>query len=215
MLSNSSSIAFFDTINKHKREKYFRDAKCRIVLCGGSGAGKSSTINRICGKTLARAEFSPDPVTSQFQLIRYTQEILLLDTPGLGDSPNADQKRLKNIEKLFVDARSHADCCINRLLLITDINSRDLSSIFTILKSPAIQKARFHFKLIIGVNQMDLCEPDLIDLRVNSIRKRIKLAFPCFKRIKIIPFSAKTGENLHELIKYFIPLKFRRKIVST
>lgn len=187
----------------------------RILLCGGSGTGKSTTINRICAKELAKADHSPDPVTSQFQLIRCSPQILLMDMPGIGDSPAKDKKRLQDIDVLFhKPGFSKPGCRIDRLVLITDINSRDLSSVFSVLKTLSGSGKPFRSRLIIGANQMDLCDPDLVRLRAESIRERIRTAFPCFKAVKVIPYSARTGENSDQLLACAVPYRYKKSLPS-
>lgn len=74
-------------MDKHKElvaEKLAQAAqeKVKIVLFGQPGAGKSSTINAICGKKVAATGNKTD-TTTQAQIIEHG-EVLFVDLPGYG-----------------------------------------------------------------------------------------------------------------------------------
>jgi len=73
------------------REKGQIGRSIRIMVCGVPNVGKSSFINRVTGRNVAKAEDRPG-VTREKQWIRVGDGIELLDTPGML-WPRFDDKR--------------------------------------------------------------------------------------------------------------------------
>lgn len=68
---------------KEKVEKIAQE-EIKIAFFGQPGAGKSSTINAICGKKLAKVGVATD-TTQEVQIIKHG-EVILVDLPGYGTS---------------------------------------------------------------------------------------------------------------------------------
>ncbi len=73
------------------REKGQIGRSVRVMICGVPNVGKSSFINRVSGRNIAKAEDRPG-VTREKQWIRTGEGIELLDTPGML-WPKFDDKR--------------------------------------------------------------------------------------------------------------------------
>lgn len=73
------------------REKGQIGRSIRVMICGVPNVGKSSFINRVSGKNIAKAEDRPG-VTRDKQWIRVGNGIEMLDTPGML-WPKFDDKR--------------------------------------------------------------------------------------------------------------------------
>ncbi len=96
--SGSGVSAFSSAIKQllsEKLESYRQKGQAgrtiRIMICGVPNVGKSSFINRISGRNIAKAEDRPG-VTREKQWIRAGDGIELLDTPGML-WPKFDDKR--------------------------------------------------------------------------------------------------------------------------
>ena len=67
-----------------------------IMITGATGCGKSSTINALFDSEVAKVGIGVDPETMEIQ--KYTLDNLILwDSPGLGDGKEADNKHSKNM----------------------------------------------------------------------------------------------------------------------
>ena len=73
------------------KEKGLIGRNIRVMICGVPNVGKSSFINKVAGRTVAKAEDRPG-VTREKQWIRAGEGIELLDTPGML-WPKFDDKR--------------------------------------------------------------------------------------------------------------------------
>ncbi|MGN0163541.1 MAG: GTPase [Candidatus Ornithomonoglobus sp.] len=72
--------------------------KINLLITGATGCGKSSTINALFGTEVAKVGCTPDPETMEIE--RYDLDNLILwDSPGLGDGKEADNRHAKNIIK--------------------------------------------------------------------------------------------------------------------
>ena len=75
-----------------------KNEKINIMITGATGCGKSSTINALFGTEKAKVGVGVDPETMEIE--KYDLENLVLwDSPGLGDGKEADNRHAKNIIK--------------------------------------------------------------------------------------------------------------------
>lgn len=169
-----------------------KNAKVNILITGATGSGKSSTINALFNADRAVVGQSPNPETvniSKYEL----NNIVLYDTPGLGDGKEADIKHAKAIVELLHQCDEHGDYLIDLVLVILDGGSRDLGTSFELINQVIIPNLGSDTKrLLIAINQADMAmkgrywnaelnqpEPTLIQFlndKVDSTRDRIKEA---------------------------------------
>lgn len=74
---------------------HLREQKINLMVTGATGCGKSSTINALFNTEKAKVGVGVDPET--MEISRYELDNLILwDTPGLGDGKDADERHTKN-----------------------------------------------------------------------------------------------------------------------
>lgn len=119
--------------------------------------------------------------------------VILWDSPGLGDGKEADNRHARNIINKLLEKDSNGDLLIDLVLVILDGGSRDLGTSYELITNVIIPNLGDDKKrLLIAINQADMAmkgrhwdssknepmEPliKFLDEKVESTRKRIKEA---------------------------------------
>ncbi|NOS87102.1 MAG: GTP-binding protein [Methylococcaceae bacterium] len=170
-----------------------KDIKVNILITGATGCGKSSTINALFGKKdLAKVGQGVDPETMDIRKFELSN-IVLYDSPGLGDSKEADLKHAKNITAKLYETDDKGNLLIDLVLVVLDGGSRDLGTSFQLINEVIIPNLGEDKKrLLVAINQADVAmkgrywnhqknypEPELqkfLEEKVLSTRWRIKEA---------------------------------------
>ena len=162
-----------------------------IMITGATGCGKSSTINALFDSEVAKVGIGVDPETMEIQ--KYTLDNLILwDSPGLGDGKEADNKHSKNIIKKLAECDEHGNALIDLVLVLLDGSTRDLGTSYELINSVIIPNLGSNKKdrILVAINQCDVAmkgnhwnhrenkpEPPLqkfLDEKVQSVQRRIK-----------------------------------------
>lgn len=200
-----------------KRLRNFCNTETNIMLVGATGCGKSSTINAL----FAVGENSEDaadneeddelvekaPKKTYVEIAKVgsksypeTKDIdkymignlVLWDTPGLGDGTEKDEHHKEVIIELLREKDDAGNALIDLVLVILDGSTRDLGTSYKILNDVIIPELKDDTgRILIALNQADIAmktgrhwdyaknEPDetlikFLNEKVESIRKRIK-----------------------------------------
>lgn len=186
-----------------------------ILIIGGTGVGKSSTINALSNKTMAKVGFSAEPKTQRLMGYR-VRDYVLWDSPGLGEGVNEDIRHIRSINELIAHHRGHK---IQHLLLIVEANKRDFGTVYKVIDE--IAKPQFSQQVAVVMNQADqamkgrgwnanMNEPDpellaYLNEQAKSVRQRIientgiSISTPLF-------YSASTGYGVSSLNDYLVKL---------
>lgn len=201
-----------------KRLRKFCDTETNIMLVGATGCGKSSTINALFSVgedseeeneesddelgedeapkkrqyvEVAKVGSKSDPETKDIEKYKIGN-LVLWDTPGLGDGTEIDKHHKDVITELLREEDEDGNALIDLVLVILDGSTRDLGTSYKILNEVIIPKLGDETgRILVALNQADIAmktgrhwdyeknEPDatLIDFlkeKVESIRKRIK-----------------------------------------
>ena len=143
---------FFDTMEsdimnadipedeKNKLMKNFlilKNQKINLMITGATGCGKSSTINALFNMEVAKVGVGVDPET--MEIARYELDNLILwDSPGLGDGKEADNRHAKNIIKKLNERDENGNLLIDLVLVILDGGSRDLGTSYELINKVII-----------------------------------------------------------------------------
>jgi GTP-binding protein HSR1-related protein len=169
---------------------YLKEQKLNLMITGATGAGKSSTINALFNMEVAKVGVTSDPQT--MEITNYTLgNLVLWDTPGLGDGKEADARHTKNIINKLLEKDEKGNLLIDLVLIILDGSSRDLGTSYELINNVIIPNlGEDKNRVLIAINQADIAmkgrywnyeenkpEPELVeflDEKVKSVHKRIK-----------------------------------------
>lgn len=168
-----------------------KEQKINIMITGATGCGKSSTINALFNTQIAKVGVGVDPET--MEITKYDLDNLVLwDSPGLGDGKEADNRHSKNIIKKLSECDEHGNALIDLVLVILDGSTRDLGTSYELINQVIIPNLGENKKdrILVAINQCDVAmkgrywdveenKPesklaDFLEEKVQSVRKRIK-----------------------------------------
>ena len=162
--------------------------KLNVAFVGATGVGKSSTINSIFNMDVAKVGDRTDPETASIQKYEL-DNMVLWDTPGLGDNPEKDRQYAVEIAGLLKRKDEKGDLLIDEVVVLVDGSNRDMKTAYETIEhvvAPYIEDPK---RIIIAINQCDValkgrfwnndrCEPEaqlaaFLDQKVTSVRERI------------------------------------------
>lgn len=163
--------------------------KLNILFVGATGVGKSSTINAIFNTEIAKVGYSVDPETATIQKYEI-DNMILWDTPGLGDSPENDKKYAIEIANALKAKDSDGQLLIDEVVVLIDGSNRDMKTAYEVIENVIVPYIGDTKRIIIAINQCDLAlkgrywnydknEPNeqlvsFLEEKVVSVRNRIK-----------------------------------------
>ena len=167
-----------------------KEQKINIMITGATGCGKSSTINALFDTEIAKVGVGVDPETMEIE--KYELDNLILwDTPGLGDGREADNRHAKNIIQKLAEVDKDGNALIDLVLVILDGSTRDLGTSYELINNVIIpnlgeEKER---RILVAINQADMAmkgrnwdyeknEPNsvlkqFLEEKVESVQRRI------------------------------------------
>lgn len=168
-----------------------KDQKINIMITGSTGCGKSSTINALFDIDIAKVGQGVDPET-QYIAEYELDNLVLWDSPGLGDGKEQDIAHSKAIISKLNELDSNGKPLIDLILVILDASVRDYGTSFELINEviiPAVGE-RAKDRVLVALNQADIAmkgrgwnhienkpEPELekfLNEKVASVKRRIK-----------------------------------------
>lgn len=168
--------------------------KVNVMITGATGCGKSSTINALFNTEKAKVGVGVDPMTMEIE--KYELDNLILwDSPGLGDGKEADNRHAKKIIDLLYQKDDKGNALIDLVLVILDGGSRDLGTSYELINQVIIpnlgeNKEEIKKRILVAINQCDMAmkgrgwdyennkpKPELekfLKEKVESVQRRIK-----------------------------------------
>ena len=184
MITGATGVGKSSTINA-----LFNTEKAKV----GVGTGKSSTINALFNTEKAKVGVGTDPET--MEITRYELDNLVLwDSPSLGDGKEADDRHAKNIKNKLYEKDENGNLLIDLVLVILDGSTRDLGTSYELINQVIIPHLgeNKEGRILIAINQADAAmkgrywdsannkpEPPLqkfLDEKAESVKRRIKEA---------------------------------------
>lgn len=134
-----------------------KNQKINIMITGPTGCGKSSTINALFDTEVAKVGVGTDPETmciEKYQL----DNLVIWDTPGLGDGREADRKHTEAIIRKLNEVDSNGNALIDLVLVILDGGSRDLGTSYDLINNVIIPNLGQNKKdrILVAINQADV-----------------------------------------------------------
>ena len=158
-----------------------KSTKVNVLLIGGTGVGKSSTINALFHtsetpmENKAAVGESANPETMDIH--HYTlKNMVIWDTPGFGDSTEKDQQHHQKIVELLNRNDKAGKPLIDLIFLVLDGGTRDFSSAYKMIKdvvTPTLQEGDKN-RLLIGINKADkVMHHKFWDLTTNQPKEEL------------------------------------------
>lgn len=202
-----------------------------VMVTGVTGAGKSTTLNSLFEKEVAKVGDGVDPETMELDSYRLNKLMRFWDTPGLGDGVYADTIHSKKLVDLLyktyvLDEKEYG--FIDSVLIIIEGSNRDMGTTYKLLNDiivPNFQPER----IIVAINQADVAmkgrhwdfsrnKPDdvllkYLEEKTISIQNRVKEATGVAIK-RPIYYSAQKGYNISKLFDLIIDnmLESRREL---
>jgi len=186
-LSEDDKNVILEGILKLKKETV------NLMITGATGCGKSSTINAMFNANVAKVGMGVDPETMSIK--KYELDNLILwDSPGLGDGKEKDIQHSKGIIKKLNELDSNGDPLIDLVLVILDGSSRDLGTSYELINQVIIPNlgGQIENRILIAINQADVAmkgkywdydknQPqerlvNFLNDKVESVKSRVKEA---------------------------------------
>lgn len=224
----NANISEADRNKMLKNVMRLKNQKVNIMITGATGCGKSSTINAMFDTEVAKVGVGVDPETMEIE--KYELDNLILwDTPGLGDGKEADNRHAKNIIKKLSEVDDEGNALIDLVLVILDGSTRDLGTSYELINSviiPNLGREKEN-RILVAINQADMAmkgrnwdydknepNPQLVNFLENKVRSVKDRVYEATKvRIEPIYYSAgykEEGEeqgrpyNLSKLLYYIV-----------
>lgn len=192
-----------------------------VLLVGGTGTGKSTTLNALFGTAVAKVGTGVDPETQNISSHQLHDFLRFHDSAGLGDGKATDHNHAKNItgkllETITVDGQSNG--FIDLTLVLLDAGSRDLGTAFRLLEMVVLEAIEPE-RVIVAINQADMAmkgrhwdsalkKPEyplveFLEAQARSVQQRIKESTG-LTISKPIHYSAQFGYNINVLVDHII-----------
>lgn len=192
-----------------------------IMVTGVTGAGKSTTLNSLFEKEVAKVGDGVDPETMELDSYRLNELIRFWDTPGLGDGVYADKIHSKKLVDLLyktyiLDEKEYGfiDC----VLIIIEGSSRDMGTTYRLLNDVIVPNFQSE-RILVAINQADVAmkgrhwdfyrnRPDntlinYLEEKAFSIQNRVEEATGVTIK-RPIYYSAEKGYNISKLFDLII-----------
>jgi len=194
-----------------------QNKEVNVLITGATGSGKSSTINALFDYEISKVGYGVDPETMNIEKFKL-DNLILWDSPGLGDGIKADIRHSKNIINKLIEKDENGEALIDIVLVIIDGSSRDMGTSYQLINEVIIPNMKDKKRILVAINQCDIAMKgkkwnhnlktpetelfDFLDDKVKSVEKRIFESTNV--EIKPIFYSASEFYNISKLLHFLI-----------
>ena len=134
-----------------------RNQKVNIMLVGATGRGKSSTINALFNMEIAKVGVGVEPETTGIEKFEL-DNLIIWDTPGLGDGIEADNAIRKAIIKKLSDMNEEGEPLVDMVVVVLDASSKDLGTYYELINDVLIPcfGEEANKRILLALNQSDV-----------------------------------------------------------
>ncbi|MBR0150883.1 MAG: 50S ribosome-binding GTPase [Synergistaceae bacterium] len=191
-----------------------------VMLIGGTGTGKSTTLNAIFQTDTAKVGHSFAPETMNVSDHMLNDIFRLWDTPGLGDGFDNDKSHVRKITELLHKpyGKYNEYGIIDLALVVVDASTRDLGTVYSLIADVLLPNINAD-RILTVINQCDMAmsgrhwdfysnTPDsalkaFLDEQAESIRRRIRETTGV-NIILPVYYSAEYGYNIEKVLDLII-----------
>lgn len=192
---NINTADFDETTKKTLLENLLKlkDEKINLMVTGATGSGKSSTINALFDTEVAKVGIGSDPETMHIQKYNLGN-LILWDTPGLGDGKENDLSHAKGIVDKLNELDENGNPFIDMVLVVLDGGSRDLGTSYELINNVIIPNLGEHpeKRILIAINQADQA---MKDRNWNEDKNRPNKKLKLFLEEKVVSIERRVKEG--------------------
>ncbi|HFP7722459.1 TPA: GTPase [Campylobacter jejuni] len=169
--------------NLNQGKKYSLDElfnqELNILIVGGTGAGKSSTIKALFETEDYNLDIeinsSSKPVTQEIKEYQLSN-LTIYDSPGLGDGSENDSRHMEKIKNLL-EKNDDGKAKIDLVLVIVNATTRDLESTYKTINEAIMPYMEEKERILIALNKCDKASdnPDItFDYKENKLSQELE-----------------------------------------
>jgi predicted GTPase len=194
-----------------------------ILVIGETGTGKSTLINNILGKEVAKVGHTPDSETSQLtkhEGVVCDMRVEIYDTPGLNDSEydkEKEQGHLREIKAKLTEGKfAMVIFCFK--MTETRMSATNIDTFRTYHEKLGLDWGKVIIALTYAdvVPMLDKCKPpaevyerkfsEWDELIRNTLRSKVKVNEEVVQNVRILPVTDFYAEHLPNKAEWFTPL---------
>lgn len=192
-----------------------------VLVVGSTGAGKSSTLNALFQREVAKVGYGCDPETTEISSANLNEKLRFWDSPGLGDNIDKDEvysKKLMDCLYKTWEEKGRVYGTIDLVLVILDGSGRDMGTTYKLLNDVIIPNFPAD-RILVAINQADValkanhwnqawnCPDEMLrrflEDKVTSVQERIEEATG-IEVYRPVYYSAEKNYNVEKLLDMII-----------
>ena len=203
-IDNADGLSDKDKKILRDRLNALKDRELNIMLVGGTGVGKSSTINALFGNEIAKVGYGVEPQTSTIEKF-VLGKVVLWDTAGLGDSVENDKIYASQITDMLRRKDNLGGALIDLVFVIIDASVNDIGTTYELLNKVIIPNMGDNRRILIALNQCDFAMKGKYWDKQNNLPKQ-KLTDFLQEKIKIVKSQIKESTGIDTMPIYYSAL---------